>query len=70
MKEYQRWTQLIENNNDGSLKGLDLLFSMTQFELECIGLKTNMMLLVGFYGNPDGKTPYKGQFKKIFDIFT
>lgn len=69
MKEYQRWTQLIENNNDDSIKGLDLLFSLIQFEVECIGLKTTVMSLVGFYSDPDGKTPYKGQLKKIFDIF-
>ena len=70
MKEYQRWTQLIAANNDESIRGLDILFSLTQFEAECIGFKRTVMSLVGFYSDPDGNQPYNNQFEELFKTFT
>lgn len=69
LKEYQRWSKLIADNNDDSIRGLDLLFSLIQFDLEWVGIKTTVMSLVGFYSDPDGNKDYKGQLENIFNIF-
>ncbi len=70
MKEFQRWTKLIAEKDDSSLDGLDLFLSLTQVEVDLVGVnKMTVMNLTGLYSDPKKGVPYAGQFDELFKKF-
>lgn len=57
------WTKKIAEDRVGGLKGLDIELTVGQYRHDkFIPVKIPVLLLEGIYSDPDGNTPYSGQF--------